>query len=124
MSQSILYLEDSDICFEVATLMLEEIGEFDIKRASSISECKNIVSANNLDQYCLIILDIMLPDGDSSVLLPLIKQQYDKPVIAFTARSGLADIEQLKSSGFDYILPKPISFDSFKAVLASYGLPH
>ena len=124
MSHLILYLEDSDICFEVAALMLEEIGEFDIKRASSISECKNIVSANNLDQYSLIILDIMLPDGDSSVLLPLIKQQYDKPVIAFTARSGLADIEQLKSSGFDHILPKPISFDSFKAVLASYGFPH
>jgi CheY-like chemotaxis protein len=123
MSHSILYLEDSDICFEVATLMLEEIGEFDIKRASSISECKNIMAENNLEQYCLIILDIMLPDGDSSVLLPLIKQQYNKPVIAFTARSGLADIEQLKSSGFDYVLPKPISFDSFKAVLASYGLP-
>ncbi len=124
MSQSILYLEDSDICFEVATLMLEEIGEFDIKRVSSISECKNIMSANKLDQYSLIILDIMLPDGDSSFLLPLIKQQYDKPVIAFTARSGLADIEKLKSSGFDHILPKPISFDSFKAVLASYGFPH
>lgn len=123
MPTHILYLEDSEICYDVAKLMFDELGDFQITRAISLSECKKLLSSSDTAHYSLVLLDIMLPDGDSSVLLPDLKSRVKCPIVAFTAQNNGADIARLENCGFDAILPKPLSFASFKSLLDEYSLP-
>lgn len=66
--------------------------------------------------YDLILLDIMLPDGDGRVFLQgLRKRNLDVPVIVLTARSEVSDRVGVLDLGADDYLVKPFDFSELEA---------
>lgn len=61
------------------------------------------------NQYALIILDVMLPDGDGRKLLRRIRVASQVPVIMLTARGDEADRISGLEGGADDYLPKPFN---------------
>lgn len=63
----------------------------------------------NLDsnEYDLIILDIMLPDGNGFELCKYIKEQKDTPIIILTAKDEEQDVVQGFNLGADDYVIKP-----------------
>ncbi len=76
--------------------------------------------------YDLILLDIMLPDGDGREFLKRHRQQNRKtPVVVITARSEVSDRVHLLDLGADDYITKPFDFSELearcRAVLRRHG---
>lgn len=66
--------------------------------------------------YDLILLDIMLPDGDGRSFLSRHRELESRtPVIVLTARSEVADRVSLLDLGADDYMVKPIAFSELEA---------
>ncbi len=66
--------------------------------------------------YDLILLDIMLPDGDGRDFLAAHRRaKRDTPVIVMTARSAVTDRVALLDSGADDYVTKPFDFAELEA---------
>ncbi|MCI2398099.1 response regulator transcription factor [Aliiroseovarius subalbicans] len=66
--------------------------------------------------YDLILLDIMLPDGDGRSFLAACRNQDSRtPVIVLTARSEVADRVGMLDLGADDYMVKPIDFSELEA---------
>ena len=62
-------------------------------------------------RYDLILLDIMLPDGDGRNFLEAHRAAHrDTPVIVMTARSAVSDRVALLDTGADDYITKPVDF--------------
>lgn len=79
----ILYVEDDRELIEVIKSLLENEAQIDI--ALSIKEAKEKLTQ---ESYDLVLLDLILPDGNGSALLPCINSQTKQviPVIIFSAQ--------------------------------------
>lgn len=77
----ILLVEDDKNIIENLTEFLRREG-FDIKHASGQSKALEILSENQFD---LVLLDIMLADGNGFTTCSAIKSEYNIPVIFLTA---------------------------------------
>ena len=84
-----------------------------------IDEAESLETANDylsLSSYDLILLDIMLPDGDGrDFLLNHRKQKNKTPVIVLTARSEISDRVTILDLGADDYMVKPIDFNELEA---------
>lgn len=66
--------------------------------------------------YDLILLDIMLPDGDGRDFLAAHRRaRRDTPVIVMTARSAVSDRVALLDTGADDYVTKPFDFNELEA---------
>lgn len=66
--------------------------------------------------YDLILLDIMLPDGDGRDFLAAHRRaRRDTPVIVMTARSAVSDRVALLDTGADDYITKPFDFAELEA---------
>jgi len=66
--------------------------------------------------YDLVLLDIMLPDGDGREFLSYLRSKsLDIPVIAVTARSEVLDRIGILDLGADDYITKPFDFEELKA---------
>lgn len=66
--------------------------------------------------YDLILLDIMLPDGDGRTFLEKHRNQQSRvPVIVLTARSEVSDRVGILDLGADDYMVKPIDFSELEA---------
>jgi two-component system, OmpR family, response regulator TctD len=77
-------------------------------------------------RYDLILLDIMLPDGDGRSFLQRHRQaETNTPVIVMTARAAVSDRVDLLDSGADDYITKPFDFAELearvRAVLRRHG---
>ena len=79
--------------------------------ACTLSEAREFTDVSHYD---MILLDIMLPDGNSVSLLPKLKSHFSCPIVAFTAKSAPAEIEALLDAGFVDVFTKPVDFDFFE----------
>ena len=76
-----------------------------IDHAAKISEAMDFAQAG---EYDLILLDIMLPDGDGRSFLKQHRAaKNDTPVIVLTARSQVSDRISMLDLGADDYVPKP-----------------
>ncbi|MBQ3886856.1 MAG: response regulator transcription factor [Clostridia bacterium] len=103
MSYTILLVEDNPHIMEInrEALMMED---YTVLEADSGSACMEQLSQNDVD---LIVLDIMLPDGDGLSLCRRVKEQYDIPILFLSALGENEQIiDGLRAGGDDY-LPKP-----------------
>ena len=84
--------------------------------AISLADAEDHLAAATYD---LILLDIMLPDGDGRDFLASHRRaKRDTPVIVMTARSAVADRVALLDTGADDYVTKPFDFDISAAVVA------
>ncbi len=84
-----------------------------VDHAPDLETAKDYVGTTSYD---LVLLDIMLPDGDGrSFLSHLRTTQIDTPVIAVTARSEVSDRVGILDLGADDYITKPFDFSELEA---------
>ena len=83
-----------------------------VDQAESVGIANHYLSVSSYD---LILLDIMLPDGDGrDFLLNHRKQKNTTPVIVLTARSEISDRVTILDLGADDYMVKPIDFNELE----------
>lgn len=65
--------------------------------------------------YDLILLDVMLPDGDGREFLARSRTKIETPVIVLTARSQVSDRVGALDQGADDYITKPFDFSELEA---------
>lgn len=104
-SRTILVVDDEARIREVIQLALEREG-FRVRCASDTREARLAITQHT---FSLIVLDIMLPDGDGLAFCRELRQRSNTPILFVSARSDEIDrILGLEMGGDDY-LTKPFS---------------
>ncbi len=101
---TIMSVEDSDLDFESINYYLENQDRIKLVRAVSIGNALQLISENEFD---LIFLDYILPDGDALSFLRILERKgIDTPVVVITGQGDEMIASQLIQAGvYDY-LPK------------------
>ncbi|MFW6120499.1 MAG: response regulator transcription factor [Petrotogales bacterium] len=97
---NILVVEDDEnLAFGIKYALEQEGWEINISR--SISEAQHVLDNGNFD---LILLDVMLPDGNGFDFCKKIRRNSDIPIIFLTARDEEVNVVMgLESGGDDYV---------------------
>ncbi len=99
----ILMIEDNKDILEANAIMLELEG-YDVFTAKDVTSGRKIALKENPD---LIIMDVMLPDGNGLDLCRELKKERDFNIIFLSALGTKNDVlEGLRAGGYDY-LAKP-----------------
>lgn len=103
MNSSILLIDDdTELCKSLARLLAME--QLDLTSVHNLVDGTDEMWSK---RYDLIVLDVMLPDGDGRTLLQKIRERLETPVIMLTAKGDATDrIAGLENGADDYI-PKP-----------------
>lgn len=107
----LLVEDNAELAASVAArLRLEGHG---VDRAGTLAEADELLAAASFD---LILLDIMLPDGDGRDFLARHRRaQRQTPVIVMTARSAVSDRVDALDTGADDYITKPFDFAELEA---------
>lgn len=103
----ILYAEDEPDIQAIATIALENIGNFLLKTCNTGQEALDNIDEFNPD---LVLTDVMMPEVDGPTLLKTLKNnpKYENiPVIFMTAKAQTHEIEQYLKLGAVKIITKP-----------------
>ncbi len=103
MKNKLLLIEDNEIIIKGLKYTLEQ-EHFELDIAKSKSSAEDALSSN---EYDLVILDIMLPDGNGFDLCKYIKEEKDYPVIFLTAKDEEKDVVLGFDLGADDYIIKP-----------------
>lgn len=111
MNKRLLVIDDDESVIWVIRKALEPLG-YDIETRTSIKSGLKIA-----DRFKLILLDLMLPDGNGIDALREIKVfSYDTLVIIVTAHGRMESaIDAMKEGAYDY-LEKPFDIEELKIV--------
>jgi len=114
-TERVLILDDDDLIRDVLGQRLEARG-FDVVTAATLAEARERVADETPD---VALLDVQLPDGESTdSLLPELVED-DVPCILITAHGTVTSaVQALRSGASDYI-EKPFSVDRLEATLRS-----
>ncbi|BCD60733.1 MULTISPECIES: response regulator transcription factor [unclassified Nitratiruptor] len=108
MSNKILLVEDDRLFSETLQEFLEEEG-FAVDVARTMQDAIELHYAN---RYDLLLLDVMLPDGDGFTLLKELRSIEDMtPAIFITSKKQKNDIKEGFLLGGDDYLTKPIDLE-------------
>lgn len=120
MKQSILYVEDDagsrkvmqglidSLCLPTHLIMFEDSANF-IQRIEHLEASPDV-----------FLLDINVMPLDGFAMLRLLRDHplyRDKTIIALTASVMNEEVQELKASGFDGVLAKPLRFREFPDVM-------
>jgi DNA-binding response OmpR family regulator len=103
MDSTILLVDDdTELCESLSRLLA--MDQITVSSVHSVAQGNLELSTK---RYDLVVLDVMLPDGDGRSMLKQIRGRSDIPVIMLTARGEASDrIAGLESGADDYV-PKP-----------------
>ena len=101
----ILLIEDEDSISEPLARALEREG-FDVVRAATAADGRELFRTRSPD---LVLLDVMLPDGDGREILREIRSVSRTPVVMLTARGEETDRVLGLELGADDYVTKPFS---------------
>ncbi|MEN6392023.1 MAG: response regulator transcription factor [Syntrophomonas sp.] len=120
--KTILLVEDDLSLIEGLRFSLQR-QNFDVTVARTVAEAER--SLNNTS-YDLIILDVMLPDGNGFELCKSIRQRTDIPVVFLTASDEEVNVVMGLDIGADDYVTKPFKLNELisriNAALRRYGL--
>lgn len=99
---TILVIDDDTDILKVLKANLE-LHEFDVATAASWSEGQKIIALHKPD---ILILDLMLPDGDGVEICRILRSQHPSlPIIMLTAKDKISDkVIGLESGADDYVV--------------------
>jgi two-component system response regulator TctD len=83
-----------------------------VDHATTLAEAEDCLAVASYD---LILLDVMLPDGDGREFLARSRAHLETPVIVLTARSQVADRVSALDQGADDYITKPFDFAELEA---------
>ncbi|MCC1480922.1 response regulator transcription factor [Roseibaca sp. Y0-43] len=83
-----------------------------IDHAATLAEAEDCLAAASYD---LILLDVMLPDGDGRAFLARKRAHLETPVIVLTARAQVSDRVGALDQGADDYITKPFDFSELEA---------
>ena len=118
MSARILVVEDD----RGIRVMLERglrIAGHDVVLAETLGQARAAWTA--AEAYDLVLLDVMLPDGDGIDLLTARRGEGDRtPTVLLTAREETELRERATAAGADAYLPKPFAYPELLACIARF----
>ena len=102
----IITVEDDSLLLETLIDQLSQEDDFDALGASTLAEGRQLITDHDPD---LVLLDVMLPDGDGRDMCRWVRNQgYSMPILMLTGQDSEADtIEGLEAGANDYIA-KPL----------------
>ncbi len=107
----VLLVEDNPKIMEFNTIALKRYG-YDILRAATLGQALELLADHAPD---IIVLDIMMPDGNGIDFCRTLRKKHDIPILFLTALGANKDmIEGLKAGGNDYLV-KPYPLDVLAA---------
>jgi two-component system response regulator TctD len=106
-----LLVEDNLELSEAVVNRLELDGHA-VDHAASLAEAEEWLAVASYD---LILLDVMLPDGDGRDFLARSRARIETPVIVLTARSQVSDRVGALDQGADDYITKPFDFSELEA---------
>ena len=109
----ILMVEDEEQVLNANCRMLRRRG-YDVRTAQTVSEVYHQLEEQLPD---LLILDIMLPDGNGLDICRHFREKTMNPVLFLSGKSDIRDKVEGLQQGGDYYLTKPYNFDEFLAVI-------
>ncbi len=109
----ILMVEDEEQVLNTNCRMLQRRG-YEVRTAQTVSEVCHQLEEQLPD---LLILDIMLPDGNGLDICRHFREKTMNPVLFLTGKSDIRDKVEGLQQGGDYYLTKPYNFDEFLAVI-------
>jgi len=116
---AILYVEDDSRSRRVMQMITSDIGISNVVIFEDSTDFK--ARLTSLERRpSLIFLDIHMSPYTGFEMLEMLRQMEQfqgVPVVAMTASVMNEEVHQLKSSGFDGCLAKPIDFDTFPDAL-------
>ena len=113
----ILLIEDNEQILRGNKQLLEWEG-YEVSTAETLNEARSILSSKELD---LIVLDLMLPDGNGLDFIRELRnsKNYIVPILILTGLNTNADIVRGLSTGGDDYLTKPYDFPVLLARIAA-----
>lgn len=99
----VLLVEDNYSITKGLVYALEQ-NEYEVKNAKTISEATKFLKE---EKFNIIILDVMLPDGNGFDFYKIIKENYFTPTIFLTAKDDEDDIVNGLELGADDYMTKP-----------------
>ncbi|MEF9922659.1 MAG: response regulator, partial [Anaerovoracaceae bacterium] len=112
---TLLLVEDNPHIMKINAESLEDAG-YKICEATSLEEAEEVLNKKLIH---LIVLDIMLPDGNGVAFCKKIRKYCDIPILFLSAKNSSVDvIEGLHSGGDDY-LSKPYNLQVLSARIES-----
>lgn len=104
--ESILLVEDSQSAAAlISDSLLATSGQLAVTVATTIAEARAWLDYNTPD---LAIVDLNLPDGKGTMLLPIDQSKAQFPIIIMTAAgSELEAVEAIKAGAVDYLVKTP-----------------
>lgn len=118
----ILHLEDDPDVLEIVSHLAADVGT--VVPATTLDEARNLIQSELFD---LVILDLMLPDGDGESILPLLKRPNgtSTPVIVFSAREVSASaVQSISAALIKSQTSNQDLLDIIKAAMASTMADH
>ena len=119
----VLLVEDNAINMEIAHAILEE-EHLNITEAKNGKEALEIFQNSRMDEYDVIIMDVMMPVMDgleaTKAIRELEREDAKKiPIIAMTANAFEEDRKACLDAGMDEHIAKPIDIEKLRAVILS-----
>lgn len=105
-SKKLLLVDDEPDLLKMVSDILQEAGFAHIIAAVSVTEA---VSTAQMEKPDLIVLDVMLPDGDGFSLMQQLRTFTNVPVIFLTAKDEVADKLAGLGLGADDYIAKPFT---------------
>jgi DNA-binding NtrC family response regulator len=109
--KNILVIDDDKIILDSLCEFLSLEGF----QTSGAETRKSALAKLEEENYCLVLTDVNLPDGDGLELLDVIKRNYPQTVVIVITGYGTIDsaVRAIKSGAYDY-LTKPIIDDELR----------
>jgi len=109
--KNILVIDDDKIILDSLCEFLSLEGF----QTSGAETRKSALTKLEEENYCLVLTDVNLPDGDGLELLDVIKRNYPQTVVIVITGYGTIDsaVRAIKSGAYDY-LTKPIIDDELR----------
>lgn len=114
--ETVLLVEDNLKILDANRRILAEDGIVALT-AASLADARRCLQDHAPD---VVVLDIMLPDGDGLEFLSELRESCDAPVLFLTAKGEKSDrLAGLRAGGNDYIT-KPYDIDEFLARVKAF----